>query len=73
MPSNSLPSVTGPRYRSAVSVKRYGAKFRLRYKVSKDRMHFRIIVRHNIDEALIFDGGVRNEIREKLVSPKIPK
>jgi len=44
----------------------YGAKFRVRYEVSNDRMFFRVIVRHNIDKALIFDGGVTNEIREKL-------
>lgn len=71
MPSNSLPSVAGPRYRSAVSGKRYGAKFRVRYKVSNDRMYFRVTVRHNIDEALIFDGGVRSEIREKPVRSKL--
>jgi hypothetical protein len=49
----------------------YGAKFRVRYKVSNDRMYFRVAVRHNIDEALILDGGVANEIREKLVRPKL--
>ena len=48
----------------------YGAKFRVRYKVSNDRMSFRIVVRHNIDEALIFEGGVTNEIREKPGGPK---
>jgi hypothetical protein len=48
----------------------YGAKFRVGYKVSNDRMSFRIVVRHNIDQALIFDGGVTNEIREKLVRQK---
>lgn len=43
----------------------YGAKFRVRYTVSKDRMNFIVVVRHNIDEALILKGGVTDEIWEK--------
>ena len=43
----------------------YGAKFRVSYTVSKDRMNFIVVVHHNIDEALILEGGVTDEIREK--------
>ena len=36
-----------------------------RYTVSKDRMNFSVVVRHNIDEALILERGVTDQIRQK--------
>jgi hypothetical protein len=46
----------------------YGAKYLVRYNVSDDRMRFSMVVRHNIDEALIIESGVTEEMREKIVS-----
>jgi len=44
----------------------YGAKFVITYSASEDRKTFQVTVRHNIDEALILQGGVHQELHETL-------